>query len=67
MDGCPVDGHDSDPLAHLPLTCMLAIWARLSEPQQAACARYRGVGVGDLEVLHRLNFVTLTPNEVVTP
>jgi hypothetical protein len=42
---------DTDPLAHLDLAALLTIWAQLAEPQQAACAAYRGVGVNDLKVL----------------
>ena len=42
----------ADPLAHLDLSAILAIWPRLSEAQQAACAAHRGVGVDDLEGLY---------------
>lgn len=48
MAGQPV----TDPLAHLSLASLLTIWAQLPESQQAACAAHRGVGVGDLDVLH---------------
>jgi len=46
----PVD----DPLAHLDLTSLIAIWPQLSEQQRAACAAYRGVGVDDLGVLFEM-------------
>lgn len=41
----------ADPLTHLDLAALLAVWAQLSMPQQAACAHYRGVGVDELDVL----------------
>ena len=46
----PVD----DPLRHLDLTALLAIWAQLPESQQATCAAYRGVGVVDLKMLQEV-------------
>ena len=47
MDGQPV----ADPLAHLALTSLIAIWNTLSETQQQVCASYRGVGVDDLDAM----------------
>jgi hypothetical protein len=43
-----------DPLAHLSLAALMAVWAQLGGAQKAACAAYRGVGVDDLEGLFEI-------------
>ncbi len=58
----PVD----NPLPHLDLAAILAIWARLSEAQQEACAAYRGVDVVDLEAFWEVTATAAAAVEIAS-
>ena len=58
----PVD----NPLPHLDLAAILAMWPSLSVEQQEACAAYRGVGVGDVEVLWEVTATAAAAVEIAS-